>query len=407
MQAIQDPIAAMKQVVNASFYDRAPHYDEQAVFPKENFVDLANAGLMAATISSQYGGLGLGHQHGNIYTLWKMVWEIAKADAATARCWEGHNNALVLLNNLATDSQKATWFKEIVEKGKIWGVWSGEPLVKKPGQKSPIGTHISKVPGGYRINGSKVFATSASGANMALLLVNEKGPGGARYAGDSPDTLIMLACDLSDPSVSYDDSWWNPIGMKASVSYKINFDDTFIPDEHLVGQPGEYLKGEWQTRFAPQYAANFAGVAEAAYEYSLNYINTQHRNDDPYVQQRLGKMYINNRTSDMWLRTVSDCWGTGDIESAKINGNAARYFIEQLATESMNHAIHICGARALIGKNSLERMHRDLSFYCRHDNDDHVLATVGKSAIGLPSDQSFYNHKPAVAPKEEKVKVGQ
>ena len=74
----------------------------------------------------------------------------------------------------------------------------------------------------------------------------------------------MMACNLSDPTVEIDTSWWDPIGMRATVSHLVHFRSTFIPDEDLIGYPGQYLKEGWQTCFIPHYAATFLGAAEAA-----------------------------------------------------------------------------------------------------------------------------------------------
>jgi len=56
----------------------------------------------------------------------------------------------------------------------------------------------------------------------------------------------------------------------------------------------------------------------------------------------------------------------------------------------VRHCIKACGARCLNRPSALERIYRDLSFYVRHDNDDHILATVGKAILGQPNDPSFY-----------------
>ena len=56
----------------------------------------------------------------------------------------------------------------------------------------------------------------------------------------------------------------------------------------------------------------------------------------------------------------------------------------------LDHCIHACGARCLNRPSPIERIYRDLSFYVRHDNDDHILANIGKSVLGLPYDLSFY-----------------
>ena len=171
----------------------------------------------------------------------------------------------------ATTRQKDRWFEGIVERGDIWAAWSGEPQARIPGQKARFGTVVRPVKGGYLIDGTKVFATSARNARWAILLVNTHGPGGARHS-TAADGLLLLACDLSDSSVRFDESWWDPIGMRATVSYLVRFDQTFIPEENLIGQPGQYLRDGWQSRFSPHYGATFLGGAECAYEYALEYI---------------------------------------------------------------------------------------------------------------------------------------
>jgi len=52
--------------------------------------------------------------------------------------------------------------------------------------------------------------------------------------------------------------------------------------------------------------------------------------------------------------------------------------------------VRACGARSLNRPSALEQIHRDLSIYIRHDNDDQVLATVGRALLGKNFDASFY-----------------
>lgn len=383
----------MKELAQNKFAPRASDYDERAVFPKKNIADLMKVGLLAPTISKQYGGLGLGHHRKDIFTHWMLTKEVAKADMGFARIWEGNANALFLLDNLATKAQKDRWFPEIVEKGATWSVWSGEPLSKKPGQKSPIGTTVQKIKGGYLINGCKVFCSGATGVNWAIILVNTEGTGAARHTTNSPETVLMLGCDMSDPSISCDTSWWNPIGMRCSVSAKVIFNNTFIPDENLIGQPGAFLTGDWQTRFTPQYGATFLGGAESAFDYTLKYIATQKKGHDPYIQHRVAKMNLHLKTAHLWLKEVAALWESGNLKQAKMEGNNVRYIIQQLTIEIMEHAINSCGARSMIKPSPLEKIHRDLSFYTQHDNSDQVLSTVGKFILGQSHDISFFKNE--------------
>src|SRR5262249_24116011 len=156
-------------------------------------------------------------------------------------CWEGHVNSLVLLDNLATEPQNDRWFEGVVRRGEKWVAWSGEPQAAAPGQKLRFGTYVQRGDGGYIIEGSKAFSTSSGGAQWAILLVNTEGPGGARHAEGSPENLLLAACDLTDSTVRFDESWWDPIGMRATVSHVARFDRTFIPDANLIGYPGQYL----------------------------------------------------------------------------------------------------------------------------------------------------------------------
>jgi alkylation response protein AidB-like acyl-CoA dehydrogenase len=380
----------VRDLARERFAPRAAQYDLTASFPADDFEDLFQAGLHAAAVPVEHGGLGLGPYKGDVFTLWMMTKELAKADLSLARCWEGHANSLVLLDGMATDEQKARWFGEVVRKGHKWVAWSGEPQARAPGETTRFGTHVKKVSDGYVVDGTKVFSTSANAAEWAILLVNTAGPGGIRHAEGSPEDQILLACDLSDPSVNSDGSWWDPIGMRATVSYLVRFEQTFIPEDQVIGYPGQYLREGWQTCFIPHYGATFLGAAEAAYDFALEYITSQKKGADPYVLHHIGEMSVNVETAHLWLRHVAKLWETGRCDEAKIAGSRARHVIEHLAEATVKHCIRACGARCLNRPSPLERIYRDLSFYVRHDNDDHILATIGKEVLGQAHDASFY-----------------
>jgi len=292
---------------------------------------------------------------------------------------------------MADETQKRRWFPGVVERGETWVAWSGEPQARAPGDTSRFGTTLERVDGGYRLNGKKAFCTSAGGATWALLLVSTAGPGGARHAtGAAADTVLLAACDLRDPSVRVDPRWWDPIGMRATVSHVVEFENTHIPDENIIGTPGQYLREGWQTCFVPHYASSFLGAAEAAYDYAIDYIRCQHKTDDPYVQHHVAKMAVAVETAHLWLRHVATLWESGAYAEAQVAGSRARHLVEHLALETVDHAVRACGARALNRPSPVERIVRDLSMYVRHDNDDQVLATIGKSVLGKTFDSSFF-----------------
>lgn len=377
--------------LTGAFARRADDYDRSATYPAEDFADLFSAGLHAPTVPRSHGGLGLGPLHGDTHGLWRMTTLLAAADLSLARCWEGHTNSLVLIDALGSEAQKARWFDGVVHRGDTWVAWSGEPRAPKPGEAARFGTTVRREGDGWVVDGTKAFATSATGADWAILLVDLAGPGGARNsASEGGSGVLMLACELRDPSVSVDGSWWDPIGMRATVSHLVRFDHTYIPDSQRIGEPGDYLRHEWQTAFIPHYAASFLGAAEATYGYALSYVARQHKNTDPFVQQRVGAMAVAVETGQLWLRHVADLWDSGRTGQARLAGSRARHLVEHLALQTLDHCVRACGARCLVRPSPVERMQRDLLFYVRHDNDDHILATIGRAALGEPHDASFY-----------------
>ncbi|MGK4578957.1 acyl-CoA dehydrogenase family protein [Kitasatospora sp. HPMI-4] len=379
-----------ERLARDSFAARADGYDRDAVFPADDFADLFAAGLLAAAVPTDYGGLGLGPQQRETLPLWQLTTLLAGADLSLARCWEGHANSLVLIDALGSAEQKRRWFGGVVERGEIWAAWSGEPRAPKPGEVPRFGTTVAAADGGWVLHGTKAFATSATGARWAILLVDRAGPGGARHSPGTSDGVLLLACDLGDPTVTVDTSWWNPGGMRATASHAVRFDGTFLPYDRLIGEPGSYLAGYWQCAFVPHYAASFLGAAEAAYRYALGYLKHQGKSGDPYVQQRVGRMAVNIDTARLWLRHVAALWDEGRLEEARIAGSQARHLIEHLAEETVHHCIRACGARSLIRPSPVERILRDLTFYQRHDNDDHILATIGRAALGESYDPAFH-----------------
>jgi len=116
---------------------RAAHYDRTASFPAEDFADLFAAGLLAAVVPREHGGLGVGPFRGDAFTLWMMTKELAKADLSLARCWEGHANSLVLIDALGSEEQRTRWFAGVVERGEVG--YPGRALVLDRGQQPRLG----------------------------------------------------------------------------------------------------------------------------------------------------------------------------------------------------------------------------------------------------------------------------
>src|SRR5688500_10838556 len=78
--AQRELVARARAVAKEKLAPRAAHYDATATFPRESVQDLFAAGLGAACVPRTHGGLGLGPFRGDVFTLWMLTKEIAKAD---------------------------------------------------------------------------------------------------------------------------------------------------------------------------------------------------------------------------------------------------------------------------------------------------------------------------------------
>ena len=385
-QALTDRFATLAQ---SRFAPRAAHYDRTATFPSEDFDDLFAAGLNAPTVPRERGGLGLGPHLGDALTLWRITTELAKADLSLARCWEGHANSLAILDGMGTDEQRDRWFEGVVRRGDKWVAWSGEPQARAPGERAPYGTTVTKVDGGYVVDGTKVFATSATAAQWAILLVSLDGPGGIRHATGSPES--QRAAGVRSVR-SQRDHRRVVVGPDRDAGHR-EPSGALPPDVHPRRQrdrlPRAVHQGSLADVLRPALRGDFVGAAEAAYAIALAFA-TARQAADPYVQHHIASMSINIETAHLWLRHVARLWETGRRDEAQLAGCRARHVIEHLAEDALKHCIRACGARSLNRPGDLERIYRDLSFYVRHDNDDHILATIGRALLGQSHDRSFY-----------------
>ena len=181
-------------------------------------------------------------------------------------------------------------------------------------------------------------------------------------------------------------------GQPGLEGYYKEWDRDLAPEERLQFSPGERCP-PFRADLAPRLPGNAwpeERLQKVLRNYAMEYITSQNKIDDPYVQHHIGQMSVNVETAHLWLRHVARLWETGRYLEAQLAGSRARHVVEHLAESTVKDSIRACGARCLIRPSTLERVYRDLSFYVRHDNDDHILATIGKSVLGLTHDPSFY-----------------
>jgi len=237
----------------------AAHFDETGEFPRETVMKMGQLGFMGIEIPEEYGGAGLDTV---CYVL--ALEEISKADAAHGTIMSV-NNSLVChgLLKFGTEEQKRQWLAPVAS-GRYIGAYS----LTEPMSGSDAGTMRSRaVRDGdyYVINGRKSWVSSGPVADVIILFTmtapEKKHRGITAFVIDPRQPGFVLG--KVEPK----------LGIRASATCEIVYEDYRCPVENRLGEEGEGFKIAMTILDAGRIgiAAQALGIAEAAYEASVKY----------------------------------------------------------------------------------------------------------------------------------------
>jgi len=365
------------------FAAQAAAIDRPGAFPVDEFGQLSRAGFLAAPLRPALGGCGLGIDAATTPTLLRLLKHIGRGNLAIGRVYEGHVNALQLIQTFGTAAQIEHYGREAREQHQLFGVWNAEDA---DGLKVlPLGEGL------YRLEGAKTFCSG--GGYVERPFVNGKLPDGTWQMCIVPMDQVQTECDRS---------WWQPMGMRATASYKIDFSGVELGAEALIGQPGDYLRQPWLTAGVVRFAAVQLGGAEALLDLTRQYLQSERRTEHPSQQERLGQMAIAIETGNLWLRGAGELLAAYDPqfggeplgdhphpERLLAYANMTRTAVEQICMDVMQLCQRSVGTRGLLPPHALERVLRDLTLYLRQPVYDAAIAGVGAYALSqtTPADR--------------------
>nr|WP_314495716.1 acyl-CoA dehydrogenase family protein [uncultured Chryseobacterium sp.] len=333
-------------------------------FPEITLGKLKSANLLTASIPVKYGGMNLGLVPGTNLAMLTILKNIGSGNLVMGRVLEGHINAQILINQFGSKAQKKFFAEEAFE-GHLFGVWNTQ---------AQDGTLLSrKKEGKHHLSGAKIFATGTGYVTRPVVTAAMK-----------DGAWQMCVVPLNNTDVKIESVWWNPMGMKSSRSFKINFENIPVPKINLLGSAGEYYQQPGFSGGAVRFAAVQLGGAERLLNETKKYLISLNRTQDPFQKMRLGQMAIAVESGIQWLYASADRMDRYMKQPEKSIGedlimyiNMMRTAIEQICTEVMSLCQKCVGARGLNSPYHFERIIRDLSMYLRQPAPDLALADVG------------------------------
>ena len=342
--------STVRQFAEEQLAPRAAAYDESGEFPWDNFRGLAELGLFGLAIDEEYGGSG-----GTTRQLVIVNEEIARACAATSVIYIAHLSLCAhLIQSFGTEGQKRRFIPPLARGEKV-----GAFALTEPGGGSDAGalkTTATKSNGHYVLNGSKLFITNAAEADTFLVLASHD----LSLRTRGIDALVV---DADTPGITINPQH-GKMGMRASSTAEIVFENCAVPQENRLGEEGEGFKQAMKALNGSRIAiaSQCVGIAQAAYEAAVGYAKQreafgQHLADFQAIQWMIADMATAVDASRLLVRRAATLKDMGEpfIKEASM----AKLFASKVAMDSADKAVQIHGGTGYFAPTPAERYFRD------------------------------------------------
>jgi alkylation response protein AidB-like acyl-CoA dehydrogenase len=344
----------------------AANVDYDGAFPVQEFEKLRQAGLMQITLPNQ----PLASGNNNTAKLLQLLKAVGKASLPVGRVYEGHINALLLMELYGTKMQQQQWFKDAADQH-LFGVWNTQ---------AQDGVKLHDLGNGrYRLEGCKTFCSGAGHVTRPLITADWVSPQRKGWQ------MCVLPTERLKPA-AIDRDFWKPLGMRASASFKVDFTGIELTDNELLGPPNAYYRQPYFSGGAIRFAAVQLGGAEAVLDATHQMLREINRTDDAFQRARVAEMTHLIETGNLWLKQAgrkNDKWLQLPEYTEKLlaYANMTRTVIEDICLRCMQLAERSVGSRGLIRPQALERIHRDLTTYLRQPAPDATLVAIGEYVL--------------------------
>ena len=343
-------IDAVRTLARDEIAPRAAAYDRSGEFPWDNVKSINALGLNAMFVPEAYCGAQLSYA-----AYLECVREISKACASTGVIWATNFHAMKPLIEFGNEEQKKRLLPKVAE-----GALASLVITEPTAGSDATGMKTSFKPDGDSIivNGSKTFITN--GAHADLLLVFGKWTD----IEDSKASISVLVMEKGTPGLKVlreEDK----MGLRASSTATLAFDNCRVPRANLLRNPGDGLKILLASlnRSRPSVAAHALGIARGAFEDAVNYINERKQSGRKIVefqgiQFMLADMATDLAQCEAWLWHVARMvdGGASDfgVESSMLKMRAA-----DVAMRITTDAVQLHGGYGYIKDFRAERLMRD------------------------------------------------
>jgi alkylation response protein AidB-like acyl-CoA dehydrogenase len=324
--------------------------DRDQPFPRAEMAELGALGFLGMLVPEAWGGADADHL---AYVL--AVEEIAAADGSIGAMMALHNGLVCNpLLTRGTEAQKERWLRPLAQ-GRMNGAF-GLTEPEAGSNAFAIRTRAERAAGGWRLTGSKQFMSNGKSADVAIVFATT----------DNDDPRRRISAFLVPPGaegysvVRVEDK----LGLGASETCQVALDQVFVPDDQVLGAPGDGYALAMSTLELGRLgiAAQSVGLARAALDEAHRYALQRRTFGKPIIEHqavgfRLADMLTRVEVARSYLHHVARLRDAG--RPCKTEAAMAKLFASEIAEAVASEAIQVHGGYGYLKDYAVERIYRD------------------------------------------------
>lgn len=330
-----------------------PHvmeWDESQVFPVDVFKEMGKLGMMGVLVPEQYGGAGLSY-----FEYKSIIEEVAKVCGSVGLSLAAHNSLCTgHILAFGSEEQKMKWLPKLATAEWIgaWGLTEANTGSDAGNMKCTAvkeGDH-------WIINGTKNWITHGKSGDVAVVICRT---GEARTKNNSTTFVV----ERGTPGFSAGKKE-NKLGMRASETAEMVFDNCRIPDTHRLGEVGDGFKQAMKVLDGGRISiASLAlGIAKGAYEAALQYSQERYQFDKPIssfqgVSFKLADMATEIAAAELLILQACDLKNR-HLPMTK-EAAMAKYYASEVSVKVANDAVQVFGGYGYTKDFPVEKFYRD------------------------------------------------
>ena len=325
-------------------------WDERQFFPKKIFNDAGSLGFMGMLIPVEYGGAGMGYHE---YVA--MIEAISSVDPSIGLSLAAHNslsvNHIYLFGN---ENQRNKWLPKMCS-GEWLGAW-GLTEQNTGSDAKNMDTVAKKNGDNWIINGTKNFITHGKSCDIAVIIARN----GAKGKSHEMTAFVIEKGTEGFSSGKVE----NKLGMRASETAEMVFDNCIVPDSNRLGDIGGGFIQSMKILDGGRIsiAALSLGIARGAFEAALKYSKEREQFGKPIINFqgisfKLAEMATEIEAAKLLTKKASDLINQG--KNVTSQGAMAKLFASEMCVRVSNEAVQIHGGYGYIKDFPVEKFYRD------------------------------------------------